>query len=309
MELAQGAFCLVPEVFGRGQTLPQWVGAAGDGGAAGGPCLGELCVHGCALVRGFCWGLATGVRGVPFVKTILPPSGTPFLVRWDDLGRCPPSARCAHCWAVRPETGWSVWSLGVLGCTPARGYFPERPRGGAPRAWHPTRSAPAVAPSGSARSGRLAGAFCLSAPAPSRRLSAVVCFLEGALVCLRGFGGLACAGVEVGRRQPVEGAGVAAFGVLEHVQEGCELALAEVQVGQGVGGAGDQCPPHTVFRRRVCAGRRNGSEVPRTGTAGREGRGPGCPATWGSPGPPDGRTAVRCCRPLPGRDGKRRRRP
>ncbi|RFC71501.1 hypothetical protein DXZ75_30960 [Streptomyces sp. AcE210] len=36
----------------------------------------------------------------------------------------------------------------------------------------------------------------------------MVCFLEGALVCLRGFGGLACAGAEVGRRQPVEGAGL-----------------------------------------------------------------------------------------------------
>lgn len=45
--------------------------------------------------------------------------------------------------------------------------------------------------------------------------------------------GPARAGAEVGRQQPVEGAGVAAFGILEHVQEGCELTLAEVQVGQG----------------------------------------------------------------------------
>lgn len=64
VELAQSAICVVPEVFGGGQALPQRVGAAGDGGVAGGPFPGELCVQGCALVPDFCEGLATGVRRV-----------------------------------------------------------------------------------------------------------------------------------------------------------------------------------------------------------------------------------------------------
>lgn len=64
VELTQCALCLVPEVFGRGQALPQRVGAAGDGSAAGGPFLGELCVQGCVLIQGFCEGLAIGVSGV-----------------------------------------------------------------------------------------------------------------------------------------------------------------------------------------------------------------------------------------------------
>lgn len=66
-------------------------------------------------------------------------------------------------------------------------------------------------------------------------------------MCFCGFGGLACAGAEVGGQQSVESTGVGAFGVLEKVQEGCELALAEVQVGQRVGGAGDERPVHAVF--------------------------------------------------------------
>lgn len=64
VELTQGGFSLPFEVFDGRQALPQGVGEAGDGGAAGCPFRGELCVQGCGLVLSLCGDLGTGVCGV-----------------------------------------------------------------------------------------------------------------------------------------------------------------------------------------------------------------------------------------------------
>lgn len=52
-------------------------------------------------------------------------------------------------------------------------------------------------------------------------------------MCVSAASGGACAGAEVGGQQPVERTGLALSVVLEQVQEGCELTLAEIQMSYG----------------------------------------------------------------------------